>query len=207
MVIRPDPEPVRLTDLMDNAAEYIRQMETDERRWDVALALQEYICGFMRDVPLDDNQRRQIAVFMVDSTYRFAATIDEYTPKVARAYFQIVMGQFWDAVGSRGARVFYILDYELSNERFEVSRSFLEWSGFSVIAPYSDGFDADALDRVAQLQICGGRHIAYIEKDATVNLINAAKAIGRESGYTAVFRNRGPMDPRVEIVGHGTPPN
>jgi hypothetical protein len=206
-VFRPDPEPNKLTDLMDNANTYMQQMEAEDRRWDVALALQEYICGFMRDVPLDDNQRRQIAVFMVDSTYRFSATIHEYVPRAARAYFQIVMGQFWDAVGSRGARVFYILDNELSDERFEVSRSFLEWSGFTVIAPYSGGFDADALDRVAQLQICGGRHIAYLEKDATVNLIDAATAIGRASGYTTVFRNRGPMEPRVEIVGHGTPPN
>jgi hypothetical protein len=127
-VFRPDPEPNKLTDLMDNANTYMQQMEVEDRRWD-------------------------------------------------------------------------------SDERFEVSRSFLEWSGFAVIAPYSDGFDGDALDRVAQLQICGGRHIAYLEKDATVNLIDAATAIGRASGYTTVFRNRGPLDPRVEIVGHGTPPN
>lgn len=87
-----------------------------------------------KDTSLD--QLRQLAVYTIDKIYRIAAKLevrDAYTV----TYFKKVVARFMKSLQDKGIEIFYILDNELREDRFELTVMLYELSGVSVVAPYN----------------------------------------------------------------------
>ena len=100
--------------------------------------LKQYALNYFRDVPLDDEAVRGLALFTMDKTYRVAAYLeifDNYT----RAYFAKVIPHFWDYLHNKGLGVFYIVDNTFRDDgRFEAVTELFSLTGMAVIAPYDE---------------------------------------------------------------------
>jgi hypothetical protein len=147
-----------------------------------------------------------VAIAAQDTFYRSIATLpmmDEYTV----TYCSLVVRYFFIELANRGARSFYILDNTLRDDRLEGVLAMFEMAGILPVCPRFDGTEWPALAARIRggLQTCG--HAAYIEPDAQVNHLDAAKALGRDCGCVATFRNLGPDDMTHDLIAtgpHGT---
>lgn len=128
--------PQRITDLLDNIDLYLEEMRKTENKKEIPAYLKNYIWNFFRDVPLDKEKLKKLAIFASDHTYRYASRLlilDDYT----RVYFAFVMTELWDSLQSRGIDTFYILDNEIREDRFNLTIQLFALSGFSVVTPYA----------------------------------------------------------------------
>ena len=78
------------------------------------------------------------------------------------------------------------------------SRSFpksaTQWSARTSIAT-----EAQVLDRIDGAQILR-KHILYVERDASVNYLDAVRGMPKQPWYTVGFRNQAPTVNSVEIL-------
>jgi hypothetical protein len=94
-------------------------------------------------------------------------------------------------------------------DRFHLMMTLFMSAGISVVTPYtvSEGpLSLDVVRRQIDIELLAGRHIAYIEMDATVNYLSSIMDKARATDSLAFFRNRAPDDRYVEhIPSRGVP--
>lgn len=114
-----------------------------------------------------------------------------------------------DIVRARGVRVFYILDNEIRQDRFELAVELMRAAGVSVVTPYARDGSALSLEHVKgalDLELLAGRHVAYIEKDATVDYLRQVIDFAATTDWMVIFRNEVPTDKRVRLIPSRRPP-
>jgi hypothetical protein len=100
----------------------------------------------------------------------------------------------------RGICSFYILDNSIREDRFDALVKIFSDVGYSVISPNLDGVDeAEVLNRIEAAQILR-KHILYVERDASVNYLDAVRAMPKRPWYTVAFRNQAPTVNSVNIL-------
>ena len=201
--MHPTPEfrtPARITDLAEFAPEYIRFMRAvpDNSVCDVLI---EYARDYFRHVKPDPRLLRSLSVMVVDRMYRHAMTLVESGPPDA-LYFASVFRYLLDLLAFRGVRTFYILDNEIRFDRFNILMTLFMHAGVSVVTPYATEGALPLETVLGQIdtQLFAGRHVAYVEMDATVNYLDAVKEKARSSESLAFFRNRAPDEVHVEHI-------
>lgn len=152
-----------------------------------------------KDTSLD--QLRQLAVYSMDKIYRIAAELevrDDYTV----AYFKKVIAPLMKAFQAKGIELFYILDNEIRQDRFDLAVMLYELSGATVITPYiSDKtLSFEQVEERFKSPMAHGRNIVYIEKDASVNYIGKIIKIAAESRYIGLFRNYAPSVSYLKVL-------
>lgn len=190
--------PHKLTDLADCVVveSYIDAMRSQGELLAIPRWLRHYAYSYCRDVPLDEEKLEALAIFVADHTYRYSASVtavDAYT----RMYFTDVVGYVWDILRHRGVRMFYILDNEIRDDRFILAAELLMRAGVVVVTPYDGHADFESVAEDLRVRMAVGRHVAYIEKDQSVNYIVQVAEMARGSGYLTVLRNLPPHDVHV----------
>lgn len=193
--------PTSITDLAEHAGDYIEYMRVIPDN-SVSDSLVEYAASFFADVPATEQQLRALAVMFVDRIYRYAAELSIKDAAVT-AYFANVTRYVLDFIAGRGLRVFYILDNQIRQDRFELTMDLMFSSGVSAVAPYRvDGSCMQSADvlRALQIELLAARHVAYIEKDASVNHLQPVTELACSTARLVIFRNQAPTSPAVEII-------
>lgn len=190
--------PRKLTDLADREVIplYIEEMRAADDVSIIPMFLRGYAADYLRDVSVDASLLESLAIFVADQTYRFASQAllqDTYV----NAYFAGVIAYLWDCIRERGVKMFYVVDNTMTDERFQLAYSLFLRSNVAVITPYDGLTTWDEIRGLIRVQMIAGRHIAYIEKDASVNYIDAVAETASRSFYVGVIRNRAPEDPGV----------
>jgi hypothetical protein len=194
-------QPRRLTDLAEYAAEYITFMRAVPEN-SVCDVLVEYARDYIRDVKPGAQQLRTLAAMVIDRMYRHAATLVT-SGSEDRLYYAKVYGYLLDVLAFRGVRVFYVLDNEMRLDRFHLAMTLFMAAGVSVVTPYtvSDGpLPLAAVLEQLDIELFAGRHVVYIEMDATVNYLDPVMAKARTTESLAFLRNRAPEDPQVTHI-------
>lgn len=114
---------------------------------------------------------------------------------------QTAVGHCVDELRRGGIRSFFVLDNALRDDRFAAFVQLFGLAGYSVTSPHLHGLEWEGLEARMRADLVERRCIAYAEKDATVNHLEAVKALAVASGYAAALRNLGPETPEVEILG------
>ncbi|HEX3912874.1 MAG TPA: hypothetical protein VHW71_05155 [Steroidobacteraceae bacterium] len=136
-----------------------------------------------------------------DLLYRHIAVLtimDEHT----RYYFNSAVRYFFEQLTERKIRTIYILDNALRDDRFASLLELFDLAGIATTTPKRDAKDWPDLARRIQEHIESVGHVAYIESDAEVNYIERAKTLARGSDCVATFRNLGPEDSRIQLLGN-----
>lgn len=140
-----------------------------------------------------------VAASAQDLLYRYILQLtmmDRYT----RSYCDRPIRYFFEQLTQRGLVTFYILDNTLREDRFQAVLELFELSGIITVTPRRDGIAWGALASRLRAGMNSSRHVAYIEPDAVVDHIAAAKELAVERPCVATFRNLAPSDPEHEIV-------
>lgn len=187
--------PHKLTDLADSGVvdSYIDAMRAQGELLAIPRWLRHYAYSYCRDVSLEEEKLEALAIFVADQTYRYSVrltAIDAYT----RMYFTDVVGYVWDILRHRGIGMFYILDNEMRDDRFMLAAELFMRAGVAVVTPYDGHANFESVAEDLRVRMAAGRHVAYIEKDASVNYIPQVAEMARGSGYLSVLRNRAPGD-------------
>ena len=194
--------PRKISDLIDNIEYYVTKMRKMEDMDVIPEMLKQYAQNYFRDVPLDEEAVRALALFTMDKTYRVAAyleIVDNYT----RAYFAKVIPYFWDYLHNKGLGVFYIVDNTFRNDgRFEAITELFSLTGITVIAPYDEKgvleygiVESRIKERMAERKIT-----MYIEKDSRVNYLEQVKDLATKSNYLCIFRSKASASHLVEVL-------
>ena len=194
-------EPKRITDLAEYAADYIEFMRAVPENA-ACETLIDYAAGFFTDVPVTEYQLQSLAVMFVDRIYLYGAelTVKDF---IVTTYFAKVTRYVLDIVATRNVRVFYILDNELRQDRFEIILDLMFRSGVFVVTPYAvDGAFMQFPDvrRALNIELLAGRHIAYIEKDASVNYLGLVADLAKSTDRFVFLRNEGPASAHVQLI-------
>lgn len=193
-------EPRTITDLAEFAGEYIEfsRAQPDQQ---VCERLIDYAALFFADVPITARQLDALMVMVVDRVYLYSAELAIYDETV-NEYFIKVTRYLLDLLAARGCRVFYVLDNQMRQDRFEIAVALLSCAGLYVVTPYrGDGvFDFPEIRHALQVQVLAGRHVAYIEKDGTVNHLASVVALAKATDRLVIYRNEGPEHHRVEHI-------
>ena len=152
-----------------------------------------------KDISLD--QLRQLAVYTIDKIYRIAAELeirDEYTT----VYFKRVVARLMKSFQDKGIELFYILDNEIRQDRFELAVMLYEWSGATVVTPYigDKTLSFEEVEERLKSPMAHGRNIVYIEKDASANYIEKVMKMATESKYVGLFRNYEPSESYLKVL-------
>jgi hypothetical protein len=134
-----------------------------------------------------------------DRLYRHIAELtmmDRYT----RYYFKNVVGHFFMQLCERNVRTFYVLDNAIRDDRLAGLLELFGLAGISTTTPRRDGKEWAPLATRMRNQVETAGHVAYIEPDGEVNYIEAAKALARDVGCVATFRNLAPDNPQIELL-------
>lgn len=196
-----DITPKLFSDSIEFMAAYIARMRADDdfdTIPDIMSSFNERIFA-NKDVSLD--QLRQLAVYATDRIYRFAAELevrDAYTV----AYFKKVVAKLMKSLQDQGIEIFYILDNEMREDRFELTVMLYGLSGAAVVTPYNGNKTLSFEEVEERLKSCmtDGKNIVYIEKDASVNYIEKVMKIATESRYIGVSRNHEPSVDDIKIL-------
>lgn len=200
--------PLKITDLSEFAGEYIELMsgQPDQKVTD---RLIDYAFHFFRDMTLTDHQRRSLALMVVDRVYRYSAGIIQYDKKAGPTYFARVIRYLLDTLSSQGIRVFYILDNEIRFDRYVLLVELFMSAGIAVVSPYTvdaGPLSVDAVKHLLAVEVSAGRHIAYVEMDASVNYLSEVMRFACETDRLVVMRNVAPPDPSVRhLPSRGIP--
>lgn len=117
-----------------------------------------------------------------------------------RVYTAMVPQLLLDQLRVRGVSSFYVLDNSIREDRFDAVVKIFSDVGYSVISPNLDGASEDeVLDRIDSAQVLR-KHILYVERDASVNYLDAVRGIQKRPWYTVGFRNQAPTLNSVEIL-------
>ncbi|MEK9207329.1 MAG: hypothetical protein AAB922_02530 [Patescibacteria group bacterium] len=194
--------PRKISDLIDNIEYYITKMRKTEDMDVIPEMLKQYALNYFRDVPLNDEAIRALALFTMDKTYRVAAYLeifDNYT----RAYFAKVIPYFWDYLHNNGLGVFYIVDNTFQNDgRFEAITELFSLTGIAVIVPYDNEgvLEYAVVESKIKEQMVEERITMYIEKDSSVNYLEQVKNLATKSDYLCIFRSKASANPLVEVL-------
>ena len=192
--------PGRITDLAEHAPEYITFMRAVPES-SVCDVLVEYARDYLRDLKPDPRQLRALSAMVIDRMYRHAMTLVTTGPEDS-LYYARVFRYLLDVLAFRGVRTFYILDNTIRLDRFHLLMKLFMHAGVSVVTPYSSEGALPletVLDQI-DIEVFAGRHVAYVEMDATVNYLDAVKAKAQTTASLVFFRNRAPDDPHVEHI-------
>lgn len=195
-------EPKNIIDPIDQMEAYIEEMRQMEDLETIPKALRQYAWEYFRDVEVDKEKLKQLALYVADKTYRIIANItivDNYT----RAFFAKFIPFLWDTFQNRGIDIFYIVDNTFDNDgKFEVIVQLMELTGMAVVKPYgADGnLDYSEVEKQLRAFMKPVRMIMYIEKDSSVNYIENVLKIPKSPQYLCIFRNKASTDPRIEII-------
>lgn len=203
----PFREPTRITDLAEYAADYIEFMRATPDN-SACEALIEYAAGFFTHATVTGSQLELLALMFVDRVYLYAADLS-VKDLAATSYFSRVTRYVLDIVAIRGVRVFYILDNTIRQDRFEILMELLFHSGVYVVTPYrSDGSSMPFAEvgRALEIELLAGRHVAYIEKDATVDYLKLVADVARATDRFVLYRNEAPTSHRVQHLVSQRPP-
>jgi len=117
-----------------------------------------------------------------------------------RVYAGMAPQLLLDQLRVRGVSSFYILDNSIREDRFDALVKIFSDVGYSVISPNLDGVtEAEVLNRIDAAQILR-KHILYVERDASVNYLDAVRGMQKRPWYTVAFRNQAPTLNSVEIL-------
>lgn len=126
----------KITDIFDNIESYLAEMRKTKDFKLIPDWINDHTWRFFRKTNPDKKALKQIAIFMADHTYRYAASLihcDNYT----RSYFAAVLSFVWDKLQNRGTDMFYILDNNIRDDRFFLAVEFFELSGLAVVTPHA----------------------------------------------------------------------
>jgi hypothetical protein len=192
--------PGRITDLAEHAPEYITFMRAVPEN-SVCDVLVEYARDYVRELNPDPRALRSLAAMVIDRMYRHAMTLLT-SGREDSLYYARVFRYLLDVLAFRGVRTFYILDNTIRFDRFHLLMTLFMHAGVSVVTPYStEGpLPLETVLEQIDIEIFAGRHVAYVEMDATVNYLDAVKGKAETTASFVLFRNRAPDDPHVEHV-------
>jgi hypothetical protein len=122
--------------------------------------------------------------------------MDHYT----FAYFIQVVRYFFMHLSGREVRTLYVLDNALRDDRFAVLLKLFDLGGISTVTPRRDGWEWNSPSTRISERLRELGHVAYIEPDSEVNYVEEAKALSRQLGCVATFRNSAPEDPSFELL-------
>jgi hypothetical protein len=122
--------------------------------------------------------------------------MDRYTI----AYFIQAVRYFFMQLSGREVRTLYVLDNALRHDRLAALLKLFDLGGISTVTPRRDGQDWGSLSARISERVRELGHVAYIEPDNEVNFAEQAKALSRELGCVATFRNRAAEDPSFELL-------
>ena len=147
----------------------------------------------------DDAGILFVAAFAQDMLYRGIAglsILDGYT----RCYCATVVRYFFYLLSERNIRTFYILDNTLRDDRYAAILELFELADITTVTPRRDGKDWPTLSQRVNAALETNGHVAYIEPDAEVNHLDAAKALAGEQSCVATLRNLAPEDATFQVV-------
>jgi hypothetical protein len=134
-----------------------------------------------------------------DLLYRHIASLtvmDRYTV----AYFSQVVRYFFMQLSATEVRRLYVLDNALRDDRLAALLKLFDLGGISTVTPRRDGREWTSLSTRISERVRELGHVAYIEPDSEVNYVEQAKALSRQLGCVATFRNRAPEDSSFEVL-------
>lgn len=193
-------EPKSIIDIFDKMDDYISEMRENKDLETIPVYLKQYVWEYFREVKLDEQKLKSLAIFAIDKTYRNVAeaTIsDIYTS----SFFTKVLPFIWDTFQNRGVDIFYIVDNTFNdNLKFELIVSLFSLSGFAVVHPYEENNTGyKEIDEKIKDYMSKVRMIMYIEKDDSVNYLDQIINTAKKSKYLTIFRNKDSKDSHVEI--------
>jgi hypothetical protein len=194
-------EPKKITDLAEYAGDYIEFIRATPEN-DACGALVGYAANFFTDIPVTDRQLDALILMFVDRIYRYAAVLEIKDAAVTK-YFSKVTRYVLDLAAARGARIFYILDNEIRNDRFELAIELMFRAGVFVVTPYTtNGTFMEFADvrRALNVELIAGRHVAYVERDASVNYLRLVIDFARSTDRVVFLRNQTPANPEVQHI-------
>ncbi len=170
---------------------------------DVRMPPTDAICDIIdcfEDIDFSGRRARLLGILAPDVFYQGIARI-EILDRYTRIHVRTAIRFYFDELRSRGIRSFYVLDNSLRDDRFATFVELFGLAGFAVISPHVQGTDWSGLETCLRANLAAHRHIAYVEKDATVNHLDLVKALAARSDCAAAFRHLAPEKPDVEILG------
>jgi len=189
-------------DLLDCVAGFplfidgIRKNEaTDEA---TRLAITDLI-NLFRTVDEQGEDVRLLGALAPDLLYIRISELRDFD-RWARVYAAMAPQLLFDQLRVRGVSSFYILDNAIREDRFDALVKLFTDAGFLVVSPNLDGATKiEMLDRIDGAQILR-KHILYVERDASVNYLDAVRGMPKRACYTVAFRNQAPTVNSVEIL-------
>lgn len=193
--------PKLASDSVELAEVYVAYMRAHDDFDTIPNMLNRFNDQLFADDGMAIDQLRQLAVYATDKIYRIAAELeirDAYTA----TYFKKVIAQLMKSLQSKGVEIFYVIDNEIRQDRFELAVLLYEWSGITVVSPYTnDGaLSFEEVEKRLKTLMDHGRSIVYIEKDASVNYIQKVVDIACDPTYIRLFRNHGASDHNIKVL-------
>lgn len=195
------PSPANITDLIENIDSYVAMMRGAKDTETIPKDLKQYAWEYFRSQELNKDLLQKLAIFVSDKTYRIIAELgikDKYT----WAYFAKVIPYLWDTLQDRGVDIFFIIDNELREDRFNLTVELFELTGAAVVTPYSEKgtLSFEVVEARIKKYMAPIRNIIYIEKNDSVNYIEQVKELATKSDYLVLFRNQAPIDGKLELL-------
>lgn len=150
---------------------------------------------------LDDRGAdiRIVAIAAQDLLYQQVARLtilDNYT----KAYVDKVARYLFSQLTSRAISTYFILDNSLRDDRFGLLLHLFDLAGVTVVTPRIDGKEWQRLSSRIRAALTANLHVAYVEPDAEVNHLDAAKGLAGEFSCVATFRYLAPEDPQLQVI-------
>ncbi len=150
---------------------------------------------------LDDRggDIRIVAMAAQDLLYQQIARLkilDYYT----KAYVDKAPRHLFSQLTSRAISTYFILDNSLRDDRFGLLLHLFDLAGVTVVTPRIDGKEWQRLSSRIRAALAANRHVAYVEPDAEVNHLDAAKGLASECSCVATFRNLAPENPQLQVI-------
>ncbi len=140
-----------------------------------------------------------VAAAAQDLLYQYVMQLN-IMDRFTRAYCSVVVRYFFEQLAERGIRTFYILDNTLREDRFAATLELFTLSGIVTTTPTRDGPSWAVLEPRLRATLDAGRHAAYIEPDALVNHLDAARKLATEIPCIATYRHLAPDDPHHDVI-------
>lgn len=198
-------EPLSIIDVIDRAEEYISEMREKKDMETIPKYLKQYAWEYFREVKLDEDKLKSLAIYVIDKIYRITAEMtisDVYT----KSFYAKILPFFWDTFQNRGIDVFFVVDNTFNNDgKFELIIELFSLSGIAVVTPNGDrNLEYAEVEKQVKDYIAPVRMIMYIERDDSVNYLDKIIEIAKKSNYLCIFRNKPSKDPHIEIISSET---
>jgi len=162
------------------------------------LAITDLI-NLFRTVDEQGEDVRLLGALAADLLYIRISELRDFD-RWTRVYAAMAPQLLFDQLRVRGVSTFYILDNAIREDRFDALAKLFSDAGFLVVSPNLDGATkAEVLDRIDGAQILR-KHILYVERDASVNYLDAVRGMPKRPWYTVALRNQVPTLNSVEIL-------